>query len=87
MAHVPNVNGPEKGKKQTRGGMIDLEQCKDLHKLKGSEKLSLLLVMEVQVPESTSELTEGARSFVKSTLHPILNCLKQHFGCCQDEFM
>ena len=59
----------------------------DVKKKDGIEKLDLLLIIESNMPQNTSELTAGARSFCASSLKPVLGCLKHHFKDNKEAFL
>ena len=77
LAPPPN---PEAAVRPRRGGSIDLVHRKLLKSKKGLEKLELLLQIENDLPEQMSELTEGARTWIYSTLRPVTTCLRNHYG-------
>jgi hypothetical protein len=75
-------------KRTGRGGSNDLVGRRELKKMKSMpDRLAAMLEIEKEVPESHSELTEGARNFVLTVMGPVLSCLRNHYEMKQDEFL
>ena len=74
-------------KRTRRHGNNDLPLRHEVKNRQGRERLQLLVEINASRPQSTTELTNSARSWVQSTLKPIMNCLNAHFGGNQNTFL
>jgi hypothetical protein len=80
-----NDIGPPPAKKSKRGGSNDLVKRHEIRLLKTiGEKLDLLL--QIEIPEESSEMTEAARNWVQQQCRPVLNCLSKHFLNDKEKF-
>ncbi|KAJ3270164.1 hypothetical protein HDV01_000499 [Terramyces sp. JEL0728] len=76
-------------KKKRKFGEIDLEGRSAISdkQLSDTEKLVRIIGLSAKMPKEMRELTCGARNFVNRTLNPVINCLRNHFGSNQDDFI
>ena len=66
---------------KTRGGSNDLPRRKELPKTKCDlKKNQICQEIWIERPSETSELTEGARTFIVRSLTPVMNCLSNHYN-------
>ena len=64
-------------------GKNDLENRHYLKKLKGREKVSVMLSIKTEYEIcNKKKLTDKAKSFVRQGLKPFLNCFE---GCCKED--
>jgi len=73
--------------KKKRGGSNDLVERMNVKKVKGEHKLELLIRLKESLPQDLNELTENARSFVQSSLNPVMLCYTSHYSSDKNLFM
>ena len=68
-----------KKRKTSNEGKIDLQMRHRLKQSKGSERLSLFLDLNDEFNNATSlDLTEGAKTFVRQSMKPLIKCYKEY---------
>jgi hypothetical protein len=76
----------QSNKRQRRHGNNDLEGRGEISRLQ-SVREKVEAIRRLQVPESTTDLTGAACTYMRRTITPILGCLKNHCGDDVDVFV
>lgn len=85
---VADVTEPTTSSKKKRGGDNDLVGREDVKKMKtGTEKLNTIHSLASVVPDDLSELTEGAGSFYRKAIRPIVGFFNNHCPLEREEFL
>ena len=84
---IPHESSQSNSAKRKRGdGGWDLDERKEIKKKETTREMILaLLDFESKIPKDRV-LTEGARSFIKNELKPVLTCFNKHYASDLEAF-